>query len=308
MNLSTTSLMNKKAARTLLLMSLAVLVFSCTRKQQEKAVGFVVRGVLHHAGNNRDISIQEITTTGLVMIDTAHLSGNDSFELSGSIPEKTFCTIRLPKGDVLILLDTSTELGIEIDNDSIELYKFTGSPENEALRKLFLINAEYMHKSHELESKFAAYGAEVPPIEVQNRIRMEFDSMQRAHKEAVKAYSTQLEHSLVPYFTTNFLMPEADYEFFAMIDQKLYPEFGSSKYAISLHQRVEELKKTSIGSVAPDIVLSDPYGKTNALSSLRGKYVLLDFWASWCRPCREESPNMVRIYNKYKDHGLDLFS
>ena len=59
---------------------------------------------------------------------------------------------------------------------------------------------------------------------------------------------------------------------------------------------------------APDIKLPGPDGKVRALSDLKGKVVLLDFWASWCGPCRRENPNVVKIYNKYKDKGFTVFS
>ena len=63
-----------------------------------------------------------------------------------------------------------------------------------------------------------------------------------------------------------------------------------------------------VGKQAPDISLPDPDGNLKTLSSLRGKYVLLDFWAGWCGPCRFENPNVVRLYQKYKDRGFDVYS
>ncbi|OFZ63179.1 MAG: hypothetical protein A3D92_04260 [Bacteroidetes bacterium RIFCSPHIGHO2_02_FULL_44_7] len=70
----------------------------------------------------------------------------------------------------------------------------------------------------------------------------------------------------------------------------------------------EHLANSSGTRVAPEIALKNPSGQEIRLSSLRGNYVLIDFWASWCAPCRQESPNVVRLYNKYKNKGFTVYS
>jgi thiol-disulfide isomerase/thioredoxin len=70
----------------------------------------------------------------------------------------------------------------------------------------------------------------------------------------------------------------------------------------------EHVRNTSGTIAAPEIALNNPDGEEIKLSSLRGKYVLIDFWASWCGPCRKENPNVVRLYNKYKNKGFTVYS
>ena len=71
---------------------------------------------------------------------------------------------------------------------------------------------------------------------------------------------------------------------------------------------VEVSGNLNIGSMAPDFTLPTPEGKNIKLSSFKGKVILLDFWAAWCKPCREENPNFVKMYEKYKNKNFDIVS
>ena len=93
--------------------------------------------------------------------------------------------------------------------------------------------------------------------------------------------------------------------------------YNNSNYHNSLKSGLQQLAKTEkakkssktrVGAVAPELNMVNPDGKIITLESLRGSYVLIDFWASWCGPCRRENPTVVRLYKKYKNKGFDVYS
>ena len=84
-------------------------------------------------------------------------------------------------------------------------------------------------------------------------------------------------------------------------------KYSDSPFFTNFHTKAVALSKFAVGSEVPEINLPDPNGNLVALSSLRGKVVLIDFWASWCKPCRRENPNVVAAYQQYKDKGFTVF-
>jgi len=113
------------------------------------------------------------------------------------------------------------------------------------------------------------------------------------------------------------ITPSNHIETLQMVYKDLSARMPGNVYVEGLKTQITQAKQVksgtapagqvAIGSMAPELELADPKGKVIKLSSLRGKYVLLDFWASWCGPCRRENPNVKRMYDKYKKEKFEIY-
>ena len=132
-------------------------------------------------------------------------------------------------------------------------------------------------------------------------------SMAKAVGDLEKLIGKNKEKLMAAFLVTFF---EQDFDNHAALYKEvrdaLVPKYADNVYVKHLSERLKGV--LAAGMEAPEIAMSDPEGNTRRLSDLRGKVVLIDFWASWCSPCRRENPNVVKLYNKYHDKGFDIFS
>jgi peroxiredoxin len=128
------------------------------------------------------------------------------------------------------------------------------------------------------------------------------ESLEDVQMDVVKANPTSPASAFIVNNVYGHSSIEEMKEGLALLD----PSLNSSTYYIALSNKIEKLEAVAVGKMAPDFTMNDPEGNPVALSSFKGKYLLVDFWASWCGPCRRENPNVVKLYAEFKDKGFDI--
>lgn len=288
-------------------------------------------GNLEISGNFPDADTVYVGKFGpdeLIPLDTVVVS-NGSFSWSTDVEEPQFMIVNVDNVTQISLLAAPGEsIVIESKEDGLG-YSVSGSAGSERILKVNELIQQGMDVMDSLTMVSQTYTDSANFVDVREELNAAFKQMFDNTKEQLIAMINEDPSSLSNLFIfpqyigrIQIINPSENWNLYKLADSAMVAAYPENEHAlffrgqiVQYEQELERSKameaaatRTAVGSIAPDIALPSPNGDVMKLSDLRGQVVLIDFWASWCRPCRAENPNVVRVYNMYKDKGFTVFS
>ncbi|MBX2941959.1 MAG: TlpA family protein disulfide reductase [Cyclobacteriaceae bacterium] len=205
-----------------------------------------------------------------------------------------------------------SDLEINVDgNDQDGFVEIKGSPDMDLVSRVQQITNETQQhpRMAELNNEFSIARANNDRVRM-GEIQEEYMAFYDYGIDKVAAFLKEQGPSLAVInllTASNFLDRDKYFDLYLHVADTLRKEWPDYEVAKEFIATVDKMKVLAIGQPAPEISLPNPEGEIVSLSSLRGNYVLVDFWAKWCGPCRQENPNVVRMYHKYNDKGFEVF-
>jgi peroxiredoxin len=284
---------------TLLLLS----VYACKDKS-----GFTIDATIKNAGDVKKAYLLRADTSQVSIIDSVDLSSDGKFKFKNASTSANLFKLRLGSNLFDLIAQNGDEISFETDlKDEGHAYAVTGSQESDKIKEFNTFSNVYSEKNakivNDFQTKAQASGNQDSLLKIYQPV---LEQNMAGYSQEVLKFIDNNKSSLAAFYAAMSLDPYKYEQQLVAYADNLEGKFKDNASVQQFVRQMAAIKPLSVGHEAPDFTVNGFDGKPVKLSDYKGKYVMLDFWASWCPPCRQENPNLVRLYNQYKGKGLNI--
>jgi peroxiredoxin len=294
-------MMIMKKFRFLLVAIANVLLFSSCQSDDT----FTIKGTILNPGNQKVIALYE----GERKLDSAFLNEQGAFVLKRSAEQPRLFYAMIGGKRFPVIIKNGQTLQLEADLQQEYAYSVSGNDLSLRLQDFAKVHNDMIRFRDSLEETFFTRSLGLVEPELSS-VRSSFQMQERNYMEKYEQKAIEFasqQEDLAGFFAMSTLVPAYSEAAIIAYSESLGDLFNENALVRDFKENAIKLKRLAIGQPAPDFESFTFTNRSVKLSDYKGKITLIDFWASWCPPCREENPNLVRLYRQYKDKGFDIF-